>query len=152
MRRRPVFAAVTRLAALAALLLLPAALRAQEILNLGSVVWRMRGTLVADQKTANEMGWTGVSLGFTGDAASRTRWFGAVHAETFGGDTYDAWSYVNDVSHYEPTFIIAGPPELAAKLLAMPSGTRVALEGVLDPRARNLMLDVVKQLPGGGGS
>jgi hypothetical protein len=40
---------------------------------------------------------------------------------------------------------------MAAKLLAMPNGTRVALEGVLDPRARNLMLDVVKQLPAGGG-
>lgn len=148
MRRR---SALARLAALAALLLLPASLRAQEVMNLGSVVWRMRGTLVADQKTANDTGWTGVSLGFTGDAAAKTRWFGAVHAETFGGDTYDAWSYVNNVSHYNPTFIIAGPPELAAKLLAMPNGTRVALEGVLDPRARNLMLDVVKQLPASGG-
>ena len=58
-----------------------------------------------------------------------------------GGDTFDAWSYVNGVSHYNPTFTIVGPPDMAAKLLAMPNGTRVAMEGILDPRARNLMLD-----------
>ena len=68
----------------------------------------------------------------------------------FGGDTFDAWSYVNSVSHYNPTFTIVGPPELAAKLLALKNGARVALEGVLDPRARNLMLDVVKELPAAG--
>jgi len=152
MRRRPAaLSAVIRLAVLVTPLLLPASLRAQEVMNMGSVVWRMRGALVADQKTANDMGWTGVSLGFTGQADTKTRWFGAVHAELFGGDTYDAWSYVNNVSHYTPTFTIVGPPDMAAKLLAMPNGTRVALEGVLDPRARNLMLDVVKQLPAGGG-
>jgi hypothetical protein len=151
MRRHPAFAAVTRFAALATLLLLPASLWAQDLRMMGPVVWRMRGTVVADEKTANDMGWTGISLGFTGKDDSTMRWFGAVHAEIFGGDTFDAWSYINNVSHYNPTIIIAGPPNLSSKLFAMPNGTRVALEGVLDPLARNLMLDVVKQLPGGGG-
>jgi hypothetical protein len=148
--RRPI--AITRFAVLVMLLLLPASVRAQgAIQDLGPVVWRMRGTLVADQKTASDMGFSAISLGFTGQADTKTRWFGAVHAEMLGGDTFDAWSYVNGVSHYNPTFTIVGPPDMAAKLLAMPNGTRVALEGILDPRARNLMLDAIKQLPAGGG-
>lgn len=141
-------AAIARFAALAVLLLLPASVRAQgAVMDLGAAVWRMRGTLVADQKTANADGAAGVTLGFTGQADTKTRWLGVVHAELFGGDTFDAWSYVNNVSHYTPTFTVVGPPELAAKLLGLKNGTRVALEGVLDPRARNLMLDAVKELP-----
>ena len=108
--RRPI--AITRFAVLVMLLLLPASVRAQGVIqDLGPVVWRMRGTLVADQKTASDMGFSPVSLGFTGQADTKTRWFGAVHAEMFGGDTFDAWSYVNGVSHYNPTFTIVGPPE-----------------------------------------
>ncbi len=138
--------------ALALLLFLPAGLRAQgEIYDLGSVVWRMRGTLVADQKAANDSGWTGISLGFTGQADTKTRWLGAVHAELFGGDTFDAWSYVNNVSHYTPTFTVVGPPALASQLLGLPNGTRISFEAVLDPRARTLLLDAVKQLPASGG-
>ena len=140
---------LARLAALATVLLLPAALRGQGV---NSVVWRMRGTLVADKQSANDVGWTGVSIGFTGQADNKVRWLGAVHAEIFGGDTFDAWSYVNKVAHYTPTFTVAGPPDLASQLLALPDGSRVALEGVLDPGARILLLDAVKPLPKPGGS
>lgn len=151
-RRNGRLAGLAGAAGVAVLLLLPGALRAQEIYDLGSVVWRMRGTLVADRKTANGMGWTGVTIGFTGAAAGSSRWFGAVHAELFGGDTFDAWNYVNNVSHYNPTFTVVGPPTLASQLQSLPNGTRVALEGVLDPRARTLLLDVVQPLQPSGGS
>ncbi len=138
---------VARLAFLAFLLLLPLTPRAQEVLDQGSLVWGMKGTLVANKQAANDTGWTGVSLGFTGQNDNKVRWMGAVHASIFGGDTFDAWSYVNKVSHYEPTFLVVGPPDLAKKLMALPDGSRVALEGVLDPRSRNLLLDAVKPLP-----
>jgi hypothetical protein len=139
------------LATLGALLLVPARVHAQEVMNMGSVVWRMRGTLVADSKTANDIGWAGVSIGFTGQDVSKQRWLGAVHATIFGGDTFDAWSYVNKVSHDTPTFTVVGPPDLAKQLLSLPDGTRVALEGVLDVRSRNLLLDAVKPLPAAPG-
>ena len=141
-----------RLATLATLLLLPAVLRGQGDSDLGPVVWRMRGTLVADKQAANDIGWTGVSIGFTGLADNKVRWLGAVHAEIFGGDTFDAWSYVDKVAHYTPTFTVAGPPDLASKLLALPDGSRVALEGMLDRGARTLLLDAVKPLAKPGGS
>ena len=143
--RAPIHAA--RLTFLAALLLLPIAPRAQEVFDQGSVVWSMRGTLVANKQAANDSGWTGISIGFTGQPDNKVRWMGAVHASIFGGDTFDAWSYINKVSHYEPTFLVVGPPDLAKKLLALPDGSRVALEGVLDVRSRNLLLDAVKPLP-----
>jgi len=38
------------------------------------------------------------------------------------------------------------------QLLALPDKSRVALEGVLDPRARTLLLDAVKPLPTPGGN
>lgn len=145
-------AALARLATLAMLLLLPAPLRAQEVYDLGSVVWRMRGTLAANEQSANDIGYDGVSIGFTGQADTKVRWLGVVHAEIFGGDTFDAQSYVDRVSHYNPTFRVVGPPGLASQLLALPDGSRVALEGVLDPRARTLMLDAVKPLPKPGGN
>ena len=138
---------LARLAFLAALLLLPVTARTQEVFDQGSIVWSMKGTLVANKATANDTGWTGVSLGFTGQDDKKVRWMGAVHASIFGGDTFDAWSYINKVSHYEPTFLVVGPPDLAKKLMALPDGSRVALEGVLDPRSRNLLLDAVKPLP-----
>jgi hypothetical protein len=141
-----------RLATLATLLLLPAVLRGQGVSDLGPVVWRMRGTLVADKQAANDIGWTGVSIGFTGQKDNKVRWLGAVHAEIFGGDTFDAWSYVDKVAHYTPTFTVAGPPDLASQLLALPDGSRVALEGMLDRGARTLLLDAVKPLAKPGGS
>jgi len=138
---------VARLAFIAALLLLPLTASTQEVFDQGSIVWSMKGTLVANKEKANDAGWTGVSLGFTGQNDNKVRWMGAVHASIFGGDTFDAWSYINKVSHYDPTFLVVGPPDLAKKLMALPDGSRVHLEGVLDPRSRNLLLDAVKPLP-----
>lgn len=132
--------------------LLPAPLRAQDTMNdMGSVVWHMRGTLVATEQAANDVGYDAVTFGFTGKADTKTRWFGVVYADIFGGDTFDAHSYVDRVSHYNPTFTVAGQPAQAAQLLAMPDGTRVALEGVLETNSRVLLLDSVKQLPASSG-
>src|SRR5262249_55006499 len=138
---------VARFAFLAALLLLPLTAGTQEVFDQGSIVWSMKGTLVANKEKANDAGWTGVSLGFTGQNDNKVRWMGAVHASIFGGDTFDAWSYINKVSHYDPTFLVVGPPDLAKKLMALPDGSRVHLEGVLDPRSRNRLPDAVKPLP-----
>ncbi len=127
-------------------LLLPALALAQAPDLTGTTLVTMKGTLVADQKTAQDVGWGGISFGFTGDAAAKTRWFGVVHASLFGGDTFDAKSAVFR-AHYNPTLIVAGPPALAKQLLALPDGTRVQIEGAVELGSRNILLDLVKPLP-----
>jgi hypothetical protein len=127
-------------------LTLPALALAQAPDLTGTTLVTMKGTLAPDEKTANDVGWGGISFGFTGDAASKTRWFGVVHASVFGGDTFDAKSAVFR-AHYNPTLIVAGPPALAQQLLALPDGTRVQIEGAVMLGSRNILLDLVKALP-----
>ena len=132
---------------LLAALLSPATAGAQGPTNLtGLAVVSMKGTLAADEKTANETGWGGISFGFTGAAAGTIRWFGVVHASLFGGNTFDAKSAVFR-AHMVPSLIVAGPPELAKQLRELPDGTRVQIDGAIDRRSSNILLDLVKPLP-----
>ncbi len=128
-------------------LLLPALVRAQGPDFTGTILVTIKGTLAPDEKTANDVGWGAISLGFTGGNDSKTRWLGVVHATTFGGDSFDARTAVFQ-SHYNPSLIVAGPPALAKQLLAIPDGARVQLEGAVEMGSRNIMLDLVRQLPG----
>jgi hypothetical protein len=129
-------------------LLLPALAAAQGGPDMtGTAVVSIKGILAPDEKTADEAGWGGISLGFTGSDSSKTRWLGVVHATTFGGDSFDAKTAVF-AAHYNPTLIVAGPPELAKKLLSIPDGARVHLEGAIPLGSRNILLDLVQQLPG----
>src|SRR4030095_8813589 len=70
-------------------LLLPAVAVAQAPDLTGTTLVSMKGTLAPDEKTADDVGWGGISLGFTGDNAGKTRWFGVVHATAVGGGTLD---------------------------------------------------------------
>jgi len=128
-------------------LLVPALAAAQGPDMTGTVVVSIKGILAPDEKTADDAGWGGISLGFTGSDSAKTRWLGVVHANTFGGDSFDAKTAVF-AAHYNPTLIVAGPPELAKKLLSIPDGSRVHLEGAILVGTRNILLDVVQQLPG----
>jgi hypothetical protein len=135
-------------AALGALLLLsPSGARAQAPDLTGSIMIDLKGTLAADKAAASEAGWQAITFGFTGQADNTVRWFGVVHASLLDGDTFDARSAILRASHYDPTLLIAGPPELAKKLRDLPNGTRVSVGGVLVTSTRNLLLDVVKPLP-----
>lgn len=127
-------------------LVLPALAPAQAPDFTGTTLVSMKGTLVPDEKTANDVGWGGISFGFTGDAVNKTRWFGVVHATAFGGNSFDAKTAVFK-AHYDPTLYVVGPPELVKQLLAIPDGSRVQLEGAVELGSRNFMLDLVKQLP-----
>jgi hypothetical protein len=127
-------------------LVLPALTQAQAPDFTGTVLVSIKGTLEPDEKTANDVGWGGISLGFTGGDVSKTRWLGVVYATTFGGDSFVAKTAVFD-AHYNPTLIVAGPPGLVTKLLAIPDGSRVKLEGAVELGSRNIMLDLVRQLP-----
>lgn len=133
--------------ALLAALLLPGGAGAQMGSNFTGVVGvKIKGTLVKDEATANDVGWGGISLGFTGDNAGKIRWLGVVHATTFDGDTFAAKSAVFR-AHITPTLTVAGPPDLAKQLFNLPDGTRVHLEGAIERRSHTILLDVVQPLP-----
>jgi hypothetical protein len=124
----------------------PAPAQAPEDMT-GTVLVTIKGILAPDEKTANDVGWGGISLGFTGDNVNTTRWLGVVHASTFGGDSFAAKTAVFK-SHYTPSLFIVGPPGLVKQLLAIPNGSRVHLEGAIELGSRNMMLDLVRPLPG----
>jgi hypothetical protein len=128
-----------------AALAMPGSSRAQSEPT-GTALVTIKGTLVKDQAAANEVGWGGISFGFTGDNANTTRWFGVVHATVFGTDSFDAKTAIFK-AHYDPTLIVAGPPELAKQLIGLPDGTRVQIEGAVLRGSRNMLLSFVKPLP-----
>lgn len=132
-------------AALAALLAVASRGMARSPGDLGTVVISMKGTLVRDKRAADAVGWGGISFGFTGDDVRTLRWFGVVHASLFGGNTFDAKSAVFR-AHNVPALTVVGPPELARKLVALPDGAKVQIEGVIDRRSRTMLLDVVQPL------
>ena len=131
--------------ALLATLLLRGIVLAQSAADAGAVVVSMKGTMAKDEQAANNTGWGGISFGFTGDNAGTVRWFGVAHAELFGGNTFDAKSAVFG-AHNVPALTVVGPPKLAQKLFALPDGSRVHLEGLVDRESRNFLLDVVQPL------
>lgn len=138
--------------ALLAVVLLPAATGARGAVDLtGSTTVLMQGTLVRDEASANEVGWGGISFGFTGQARETIRWFGVVYAALGASNSFDAKSAILRGQHYTPTLTVTGPRDQLEQLLALPDGTRVELKGLLVTRTRNLLLDVVKPLPGAGG-
>jgi hypothetical protein len=149
MRARPdtvKLVAIPGLVLLAALL--PAAATAQGPFDLtGTTIVSLKGTLTGSRETAKETGYEGISLGFTGQQADKVRWFGVAYASLFGGNTFDAKSMIYRGAHYTPTVRIVGPPELVNQLRELPDGTRVAIEGALEARSRNLLVDMVKPLP-----
>lgn len=131
--------------ALATAVLLPASARAQPYGTAAAVMVSMKGTMAKDQSAAADAGWGGISFGFTGDNAGKIRWFGVVHASLFGNDTFAAKSAVFRASAV-PALTIAGPPALAQKLFALPDGTKVQIEGLVDRESKNVMLDLVEPL------
>jgi hypothetical protein len=139
---RPVACAV---AALAMLVAVPSGGSPRTIGDVGTVVVSMRGTLVPDRRAADDAGWGGISFGFAGDAVATMRWFRVIHASLSGGNTFDAKSAVFR-THYVPALRVVGPTDLARKLAALPDGTTVRVQGVIDRRSRNLLLDVVQPL------
>jgi hypothetical protein len=133
--------------ALLAALLLPVGAGAQMGSDFTGVVGvKIKGTLVKDEATANDVGWGGISLGFTGDNAGKIRWLGVVHATTFDGDTFAAKSAVFR-AHMVPALTVAGPPDLAKQLFNMPDGSRVHIEGAVERRSHTILLDLVQPLP-----
>jgi len=140
-----------RHAALLALLLATAAVAQihPPLPNAGPpLILQLDGTL-ADARAAAG-GFTVVTLDLRGKQPL-TRYLGVERARTLGGDQPLLGKDVLDaLAPFDRTLIVAGPPDLVAKLRALPAGSGVRVEGLVSISARTWYLRRVEESPASG--
>jgi hypothetical protein len=119
-----------------AILVLPAAMRAQVDIAGTQHVLTIHGTIAADEKGAQKIGYDAVSIGFVGAPPDAVRWLGVVSAFAYDGDT--------------PNLLAAGKSDLVTKLRNAPTGSRVVVNGIIDQTARMFYLGSVRVTPASG--
>lgn len=105
-----------------------------------------------DQAAAAKVGYDPLSVGFADGPRGEVRWIGVVAARSLDGDAFQGKQVVENLLPNSPNLLVAGPAPLVAKLRAVPNGSRVVLQGILNPPTRNYLLDKVEILkaPTGG--
>lgn len=98
----------------------------------------MEGTLGTER--AKVGGFTTVSLGFHGQPADVRRWLGVEEVHPIGDYGVLGKNVLDALAPFEPNLIVVGPPADAARLLAVPAGTSVTIEGLVDRASRTLFL------------
>lgn len=134
-----------------AILVLPCMARAQLDIAGTQHVLTIHGTLTADQKAAQKIGYDAISIGFAGQPPDVLRWIGVVKAEAYDGDAFLGKQYLDRVDGYTPNLLASGKSDLVAKLRSAPTGSRVAVMGIFDEDARNFLVGSVKVTPAGSG-
>jgi len=130
-----------------AMLVLPAAARAQfEQLDSPQVL-TIHGTVAADQKAAQKIGYDAISIGFAKAPPDALCWLGVVAAIAFDGDAFEGRNILTRVDGYTPNLLAGGKPDLVTKLRNAPAGSRLVINGVLDQASRNFLLASVKVVP-----
>jgi hypothetical protein len=136
-----------RLSSVVAILVLPSMVCAQVDIAGTQHVLTIHGTLTADQKAAQKIGYDAISIGFAGAPPDVLRWLGVVKAEAYDGDAFLGKDYLDMVDGYTPNLLASGKPELVAKLRNAPTGNRLVVMGVFDQTARTFLLGSVKVMP-----
>jgi hypothetical protein len=108
------------------------------------------GQVSKDQKTATQVGYSVVSLGFTGQPPDKVVWIGVVKAESWDGDESAGRDMIAAVQGYTPSLLLAGKPALVTKIQQAPVGSRIVIGGILQQDARLFSIGVVKVTPPGG--
>ena len=95
----------------------------------------LEGTIEPTAARARDKGFAAASLGFAGSDV--TRWLAVTKARTTGGDQpLDGKDVLAALAPFTPTLLVAGTPELVARLRDAPSGSTVRVEGLVDRGAR----------------
>jgi hypothetical protein len=97
-------------------------------------------TVFADAAGADAGPHDALSVGFVGAGDSAVRWLGVTALRVQGHSGYEEASIVNALRPASPNLLISGIPEDLARLRAAPVGERLRLDGMLDVRARRLLL------------
>lgn len=109
----------------------------------GPLLLHLEGTLGTER--AKVGGFTAVSLGFHGQPADTRRWLGVEEVHPLGDYGVLGKNVLDALAPFEPNLIVVGPPVDATRLLAIPAGTRVTIEGLVDRASRTLFLRRIEE-------
>jgi hypothetical protein len=88
-------------------------------------------------------GFTVASFTFLGHGRDADRWLGVTEARTVGGDVpADGKDVLDAVAPFTPNFVASGDRAQVDELLALPSGTAIRIEGLVDRGSRTFLLRV----------
>lgn len=108
------------------------------------------GQVAADRKTAAAIGYSAISIAFTGESPDKLVWIGVVRAESWNDDAFAGRETLALIAGYTPTMLASGKPAVLAKLRAAPVGSRILFEGILDTGSRNIVIGTVHATPPDG--
>ncbi len=106
-----------------------------------ALLLRLDGVLTTDRAVANTAGFTVASFAFLGHGKDADRLIGVTEARTVGGDVpADGVDVLDAVAPFDPNFLASGAPALVTDLLAVPSGTAIRIEGLVDRGSRTFLI------------
>ena len=106
-----------------------------------ALLLRLDGIITTDRAVAEKAGYTVASFAFLGHGAEADRLLGVTEARTVGGDVAASGQDVlNAVAPFTPNFLASGSPAMVKALLALPDGTAVRIEGLVDRGSRTFLV------------
>lgn len=105
------------------------------------ILLRLDGVIGTDRTAAKAAGFTVTSFQFLQHGRDDDRVIGVNDARTVGGDVGVLGKDVLEaVAPFDPNFIATGPAPLVRDLLAVPSGTAIRIEGMVDRGSRTFLI------------
>ncbi len=129
------------------ILVLPVVASAQAEFNDTQQVLTLHGTVAADRKAAEKIGYDGISIGFAGAPAETLCWIGVVEADAAGGDAFLGRDIIASLDGYTPNLLASGKASVLAALRNAPIGSRVLISGIVDQSARTYLVASAKVTP-----
>jgi hypothetical protein len=113
-----------------------------------ALLLRLEGVVGTDRAAVEKAGFTVTSFTFLGHGPEANRWLGVTDARTVGGDVAaDGKDVLDAVAPFTPNFIASGDAGLVTPLLALPPGTAVRIEGLVDRGSRTFLVRSWSQQP-----
>ena len=109
-------------------------------LRLKPLILHLEGTMAADRRAAERLGFAAVSFGIKGQDPRLRCWLGVDVAYPLGDYPVLGKDILEDVRMYDPNFFAVGTPDLVTKLMEVRPGSRVVLEALADRASRTFYL------------
>lgn len=133
------------------ILVLPVPGRAQMALSDTQQVLVLHGTVAADRKAAEKIGYAAITIGFTGAPPETVCWLGVVEAEAAGGDAFLGRDIIAAIDPYTPSLLAAGKASTLDTLRKASAGSRLIVTGIVDSSARTFLVSSVRTAPASSG-
>jgi hypothetical protein len=106
------------------------------------------GQVAADRKSAQAIGYSAISIAFTGESPDKLVWVGVVRAESWNDDAFAGRDMLALIAGHTPTMLASGNAATLAKLRQAAVGSRIHVEGMLEVDSRNILVGGVQVTPG----